>query len=485
MNWISQKKLHRHARCLANILPIVALTGCVAAPDGPHAAAYSQNFAGTVYRCNSATGQVTLSDQPLPGLQCAVFSSAPPHTDTPPSPPRLPDMHGHGPDDIESVVVTPLAHTGKGMMDFGDPRAAAVLEKMRTRNPDGFRYMQLGDSHTAGHFITDAIRNHLHPLHGVGGVGWLPAAHVRGQRTAVPMEQKGPWKIKSSRTADFPDEYPFGGVIAEVAAPAASLTVGTYAGKNTGVFSPSPLQQISVWLRQVKGATPMEVRDSAGKRQSLKIPTDGRWHIAHFEARLPVRIMTTSRHTSAIGGWWMHSPHGGGTIVSASGLNGATLAQTSRWRNAWPEDLQVSRPDIIALAFGTNESNDENLDIEKARTALIHTISALRHAAPQAAILIIGPPDSLKNREGECGTRLPHLNAIQHMQRSVAAEMRTLYFDWQQAMQGRCSMVYWIEQGLAKPDGVHFSAEGYLLTGTAIFEGLRTLADTLATPPLY
>lgn len=472
----------------------MALTGCLAAPDGPHVATYAdeypaaqaQDLTGTVYRCTSATGQITLSDQPLPGLQCAVFSSSP--AQTLPESPAPPDMHGPVQDDMESLT-PPLLHNGKGMMDFGDPRAAAVLEKMSIRTPGGFRYLQLGDSHTAGHFITDAIRNRLQALHGFGGTGWLPAAPMRAHRTAAPMEKKGPWKIKSSRTTDFPDAYPFGGVIAEVAAPAASLTVGTYTDthtvKNTGAFSDSPVQQVFVWLRQARGATPMEMRDSAGKRQSLKIPTDGRWHIVHFEARLPVRIMTTSRHTSAIGGWWMQAPHGGGAIVSASGLNGATLAQTRRWRNAWPDDIQTSRPDIIALAFGTNESNDETMDIEKNRATLVQTISALRRAAPQAAILIMGAPDALKNREGACGTRLTHLDAIQHMQRRVAAEMRTLYFDWQQAMQGRCSMVYWMEQGLAKPDGIHFSAEGYLLTGTAIFEGLRALADTYATAPMH
>lgn len=468
---ISSKPFRIHVERMAKPVPGMILVVCLTMAATLQ---YSASRAGTLYRCVSASGQVTLSDRRVPDLKCEAALSfpdnqSPQHQQEQPSPLDLAVESLYDATSSAVTISEPVAASNTGMVDFGDPRASVVLEKLKTGKPDGFRYIQLGDSHTAGNFITDTIRRRLQPSLGFGGLGWLPAASVRGQRMPATIQQHGPWKINSSRKVQLEDYFPFGGVVAEVAAPSASLTVGAHEG--------NPLQQVSVWIRQAEGASSLLMRDSEGRSQALQVPADGRWHLANFVARLPATVTTSSAHETAIGGWWMQSPHGGGATVSAAGINGATLAQTGRWRNGWLSDLQASRPDIVALAFGTNESTNEKLDVAQAHATLVNTISAIRNIAPQAAILIIGAPDTLVNHAGACGTRTPNLDAIQQVQRRVASQMRTLYFDWQQAMGGNCSMKRWMQEGLARSDGVHFSAEGYSRTGNAIFDGLRDLGE--------
>ena len=108
------------------------------------------------------------------------------------------------------------------------------------------------------------------------------------------------------------------------------------------------------------------------------------------------------------------------------------------------------------------------MEIEIVRQTLLKTISQIRNASPNSAIMIIGAPESLKSTSGSCGVRPARLTELQQMQREVAASQHTLYWDWQAAMGGECSMKSWINQGLARSDGVHFTASGYDRIGQAL-----------------
>src|SRR5699024_9936502 len=89
-----------------------------------------------------------------------------------------------------------------------------------------------------------------------------------------------------------------------------------------------------------------------------------------------------------------------------------------------------------------------------------------RKLNPNAAILIISPPDEfdIRKRTGgeECSGKRPLLlSKIEKTQKQIAKEEKTLFWDTQGAMGGNCSMSQWQVEGLARNDGVHFTKEGY------------------------
>jgi lysophospholipase L1-like esterase len=65
---------------------------------------------------------------------------------------------------------------------------------------------------------------------------------------------------------------------------------------------------------------------------------------------------------------------------------------------------------------------------------------------------------------------------VQRIQKEVASQRKTLFWDWQQAMGGHCSMKRWIGRGLGRGDGVHFTAAGYAQLGDDLYQGLDGLA---------
>jgi len=386
-------------------------------------------------------------------------SPPPAPTETPPAAPSP------APAATPQALPPPAAGNGS-LQDFGDPRADAVLAQLRSGPGTSFRYLQIGDSHTAGDFLTERLRLRLQQRLGDGGIGWVTPMQIPGQRMArVSFAQAG-WELVSSRSSGPGHDYPFGGFIAQVRGAFATLTL-----------TPRYLtarQSVTVLLRQGPLDAPLTVTDAGGARFTIKSPSiDAQWHSVRFEAQLPITVTAALSPQTAVGGWWMENLDRPGAIVSAAGINGSELEQWNRWRSGWMDDLPAARPDLIALAYGTNEAFRTTLDPEVLRATLVAAIGSLRQHFPGSAILIVGAPESLKSLAGgRCGTRAAGLDAVQTVQLAVARQQHTLYWDWQQAMGGRCSMTGWVARGMARRDGVHFSREGYEALADDLFSGL-------------
>ena len=354
----------------------------------------------------------------------------------------------------------PVGRQSGALVDFGEPNAARLRELIRSRK--GLHYVQLGDSHTAGDFLTGELRVRLQSMFGDGGIGWSTPMRVPGQRLARVQFSAQGWSISSSRSSG-PADYPVGGLIASPA-PGARLTIASNRDE--------PMQTITTLIRQGPGDAPLVVSSADGSSVALRSPVlDGTWRRATFNAKLPITVTATNSPASAIGGWWFDSGNGEAQ-VSAIGINGSEQSQWSRWRAGWVDDLAPARPDIVAIAYGTNESLRRPFDTGLVQDSLDAGIAEIRSKFPGTTILVIGPPESLMNTAGACGIRTPELDRVQAIIRQSAQKGRALYWDWQQAMGGRCSMKRWMGDGLGRPDGVHFSSAGYMRIGDSLFNDL-------------
>ena len=116
--------------------------------------------------------------------------------------------------------VPPLRATG-ALHNFGSS-TAAWLRKMRhlargnnadipkSGAPEVLRILVLGDSHTAGGYLTDALRQRLQARLGAAGPGWAQPIQIRGQNTTT-IETNG-WLASNSRDNAGAQEDTLGGV---------------------------------------------------------------------------------------------------------------------------------------------------------------------------------------------------------------------------------------------------------------------------------
>lgn len=372
-------------------------------------------------------------------------------------------MHPFKPLLTASLLWLSAAAGAAALHDYAPDGAAAWKQKLNALKQGGetkFRIIQVGDSHTAGGFFTDQLRQILQQQWGDGGIGWVFPNQIKGQRTAI-VRYQGAWPVQTSRKdrADFP----FGGVLAR-------------SNRNeTLTLLPTRLengiQNITLTVRPVLNNGALNVRTGEGNITPLFALHGNTWQYFDLQGSLPLSLQAGADELWELGPVNIENGQRGVT-VSALGINGSQLGHWQNWRSNWADDLAATRADLIILAYGTNEAFNGQLDLTAAAQRWRDTVRRIRNALPEAAVLIVGAPESLTRTGGACGSRPPRLDGVQQMQQQVAQSEGTLYWSWQEAMGGACSMNNWVKQKYAAADGVHFSAEGYRRTAARLAQAL-------------
>lgn len=358
---------------------------------------------------------------------------------------------------------TALFASNSAIEDYGNNQIwIEKLQNLQKNKQGKFRIIQLGDSHTAADFFTDVLRQRLQLAYGNGGIGWVYPAKVRGQRLAtVSYSGADNWTVLTSRKDDSA-HFPMGGILASLP----SGSTGTIDARN--LQRGTQTIQINAYVTQPGQS--LIISDANQQMKSLPFKTKQGWQTLSVQANLPVEI---------------HAPPGGielglinienqqpGVVLSAMGINGAQFTEVNKWRPRWYDDLVAANPDLLILAYGTNEAFDRTLDVAQVESTWNQIIQRIKTRLPNTPILMIGAPESLIQNNGQCGVRSFMLDQVQQMQRRIAQKNRLMYWSWEQAMGGRCTMRSWSLSGLGRKDGVHFSAEGYQ-------EAANILADQL------
>ncbi len=352
------------------------------------------------------------------------------------------------------LLVANLAH-GATVHDYGDNNLNQLKNAYQQGN---LHILQIGDSHTAGDYFTEQLRKRLQNDIGDGGIGFAYPDKLKGQRTAR-HGYSSSWDIDNSRYNKWGGNYPIGGVVATANSRLNNLTL-------TSQYYAGDTQTADIVVYGNRGQA-LTVNNRHGSKNLLLVRSG--WQTLRTAITFPTSIQ--AEPSVKIGGFWLKNNSGG--IVSAMGINGATQNYWNRWKSNLAQSLAFSQADLVILAYGTNEAFNSNVksfthDVNKA-------IRNIRQGLPNASILIVGAPESLKSTNGQCGRRPAKLNSVQYQLRQIAQNNHTLYWDWQEAMGGRCSMKSWVQQGLAVRDGVHFQRSGYKRSANDLYTNLRKL----------
>lgn len=373
------------------------------------------------------------------------------------------------------------------LLDYGDRKAPALWQGLRdleakTRQ-EPLRIVQLGDSHTAGDYFSGQLRQRLQRQFGNAGIGWLTPGYITNQRSAqVLLRSTGSWKLSDAKQLKHAGVFPVGGFI-NTSAGNSILEIKVKEAPAAGQW------RLSIW--QNSRQIPWSLALPGG--QVLKLPGQG-------DANAPWRLSTRELDASKVSGLKLLAPSGGklggvildreapGITLDALGNNGSVANVINRWdSNSLRSQLQWRNPQLIILAYGTNEAFGKDLVPETYETELRNAIRALRGAAPEAAILLVGAPSSAKSRpphiNGGCRVPLPpSLIKVQNSQRRIARQEGTLYWDWSAMMGGNCGAQFWLKQKVPfmRPDLVHMSPEGYAASADALYMALLAEMDKAA-----
>ena len=359
---------------------------------------------------------------------------------------------------------------------------------------EGVRIVQFGDSHTAADIQTAVVRRALQGRFGDGGRGFVAIGK--------------PWK-------GYLQDGVRCGMSTEWASERGKLAKGKFSGD--GLYG---LAGIGVETRQhgARAWTDITARTARTEVAYLEQPNGGSFDVFVDGVRV-VRVATRGEHTTSAFRTFDVSEGAAhqlevratgdgdvrvfglsldraqpGIVFDALGINGARVTTCLQWNEQhWAEQLKHRAPALVVLAYGTNESTDENMPQQTYERQLVDLLGRVARAVPTASCMLMGPPDRavLSGGEGRWMTS-PKLLEVIASQRRVAEAAGCAFYNQLEAMGGEGTVAGWAQEDppRAQRDRVHLTREGYAQLGSSFasdvmraYAGYRRESGLPATVP--
>jgi len=177
-----------------------------------------------------------------------------------------------------------------------------------------------------------------------------------------------------------------------------------------------------------------------------------------------------------------------GVVVDALGIPG------SRAADQLPGDpvthrahLRLRDPDLVVLAWGTNEALDRPVSLVDYEADLRQLLSRVRDAVPDASCLLVGPSDRPEVEDDGRVRPRPRAAQVVEVQRRLSADYGCGFFDLIRLQGGHGAMARWVthDPPMGRDDYTHFTRRGYErvaeLLESALLAGYRPASPS--NPP--
>lgn len=406
----------------------------------------------------------------------------------------LPGSRGTGLDGVAAAPAVNGNLLGNFILLGGSGAAAldnfhdALRRLKQGGDPDGkVRVLVYGASHTAADVYPAYLRAYLQHRFGAGGLGYVPV--VRPSKfyrpPALTLAASRGWKVEHAQTREGRDDGYYG-----------LLGASASAKKKRDFGRVTPAETKSAgkttydlyYLRQPGGgrfklSVDGEVVATINTR--AKEPTPGYYVVTRDGGPRAIEVQPLGDGEVRLFGVTLEND-APGVVVDTLGIGGTRAANQLKWdEHLWSDNVRRRDPDLIVLAYGTNESVDDDQPIEVYRKQLREVLARLKRASPAASCMLIGPGDfPLKGVDGSFGAR-PRVAQIVTAQREVAAEANCAFWDAMQFMGGELSMMTWAaaQPAMAQSDHLHLTRRGYARMGMALTDALMFDFDAATVAP--
>ena len=319
---------------------------------------------------------------------------------------------------------------------------------------DSLRVLHLGDSHSGARSFVATWKAYLQAQFGDGGLGyglpWLSAAGPRCGKTTG-------WKAMQPTLRNGTDGR---------SGPGGAYLEARRAGERAWVETRFKRLRLHLLRQPGGGRARVQVDGREVALANLDGPSEAvciQPELATEGRRLEIECLGGATRILGVA-----LENGPGAVYSALGTNGAQAGWLLRSDpEVFAGVLRQERPDLVILAFGTNEASRPDFDPEAYRRSLRSVLERFRAAVPGVAFLLLGPPDAVLPR-----ARSGALAEAARIQADLARGFGSQFVSQQAAMGGEGSIHAWSAQGLALKDRVHFSPDGYARLARAGMTGL-------------
>lgn len=340
------------------------------------------------------------------------------------------------------------------------------LFQLKLNNDRIVNILHIGDSHLQADFITYTIRTAFQNNFGNAGRGLIVPLKVA--RTNEPFNYLSSssfyWQSKRCVFLDQPLPIGIGGVTISNDSFNSSFNMKT--------FDYLPLSysfnKLSLFYLKDSSSYNFNVKDSIGNEigyiNSLSqsdyanVNTINLKNLTNQISIQAIKTNNSQKRAVIFGISLMNSNKG--VLYNTVGVNGAQFKHYSK-SQYFCEQTNVLAPDLIIISLGTNEANDSRFNEDVFYREIETLVINLKKQNPNSEFLLTTPANSYyqKNKFN------PRMSLVAASIICFAKDNNIAYWDLQSATSGKNSAYSWKKNNLLRPDGVHYTQDGYKLQG--------------------
>ncbi len=340
------------------------------------------------------------------------------------------------------------------------------------------RVLMYGASHTDADVYPHYVRAYLRERFGDGGHGFVHVAKPWRWYGHVEMLTEGfkHWRTEHAQRSKGRDDGFYGLIGASLAASKATA-FGRVSHRDGSVGSNYELY----FLKQPRGGSFNVLVD--GERHAKVSTRAAAFGPGYYAIDLPegshaIEVQPIGNGEVRLFGMSVERDTPG-VVVDTLGIGGTRASNMLKWApEVWYDNVRRRKPDLITLAYGTNEANS-GISEGAYRERLSEVLGRLKEAAPQASCLLMGPGDF--PQKGDDGSYHPRESTsyILRAQREIALEHGCAFWDLRAFMGGEMSMVDWAAAtpAMARQDHIHFTRRGYVRVGMGLVDAMMAAFD--------
>lgn len=348
----------------------------------------------------------------------------------------------------------------------------ALGELQECRRQSHVHVLWLGDSHTNADLLSGTVRSALRDAFGDGGPGFVRIGTKPYRHEGMKLGRDGAWNVDPDPPArrSLQDDGVFGlsgtrAVPLAEASWSAQVVSRDAPGDEPARFELSyNLPAGSSFLLEL-GTHKLRV----DAKTTADVAASG---IAHLTLTAPLKSqlrLMPERGAPRLFGAIIERTVKPGVVLDTLGIDGARLETPLAWNEAaFVEEVARRSPELVVVAFGTNEAFDA-LKVEKYAKHLQDLVGRVRLGAPLASCLVLGPTDAPLG-DGS----LPRVAEVSAVLQKAAAPLGCSFVSLQQLMGGEGSFAKGMraKERLAQHDKLHLTPKGYQELGAALSKQL-------------
>ncbi len=382
-----------------------------------------------------------------------------------------------------------VAEDGVQKLEFGDKGSAVLASAFKklaalASNKSTMHIFHYGDSQIEGDRMTSYIRYRLQGKFGGNGPGMIPA-YDDYKSMSFKQNRSANWK-RYIAFADVPKDVKhkkFGSMVSFTRfTPYHEDSLIDSQSESEGWIEIGPsgsaygsaknFNHVRMYYGNCKSRVDLQVFNNGELIHEDTLLSDGGYHVFElvFTETPNLKYVFKGKMSPDIYSFGLEGNYGVQVNnVAMRGSSGTFFGKIDQ--GLMQRMYNELNADLFIMQFGGNpvpyiESEKEADEIAGYFKSQLYTIKKLR---PDACIIVIGPSDMSTLVDGEMVT-YPLLPYWIKKMKQATKDAGAAYWDCYEAMGGKNSMAYWVKQGWAGKDHVHFSMDGAKVVSEMFYE---------------